>query len=495
MKQVFVDGTEKEILFMLSKTREINDPRFNESINNLLKHPSDVVKAEALRNLFFLNDSSINLEVIALLKSKNPEIILAALQYLLLHSNKNESIVFDSYLNHKDALIADAALLCLAIECRNNYSLKHKYQFNQRLTEKANQLQNIEGAEKEEALAKLIAIIGHADYKEGYPFIHEGLLHQNEAMVFIAIEAAGNSLSPVFVESLLELLEVKKYRNAATEALLYYGYEMIVVLKGKITDRETNINLKRLIPQVLSKFQDQRAVSCIFSILNTSDDLSVRLECIRALTNLKTENPSFRFDKNQVAKFILEECKLYDKTLNAMHTQIIVQYLKRKKGKQLISVKEIDARDSLMELLERRLDAGLERIFKLLELQYNQLDVKIAYQGILSEEQEKRTNAIEFLDNILNINIKNVLIPIVESAILNTSSEEVIEMISKNRYTEYSCFETILKGKDLKLKLAVLYLIEQMGDAKYLMLIEPLLKSEDKKIQSFANNVYKAITN
>jgi AAA family ATP:ADP antiporter len=86
-----------------------------------------------------------------------------------------------------------------------------------------------------------------------------------------------------------------------------------------------------------------------------------------------------------------------------------------------------------------------------------------------------------------------VLIPIVEATILYTSSEEVIETISKNKLTEMECFQNILNGKDVKLKLAVLYLIEKKESSKYNELITPLLTSKDKRIQEFAQKAINAM--
>ncbi len=495
MKNVFINGTEREILFMLGKTKEINDKRFTETITNLLQHPSNAVKAEALRNLYFLNNSSISLEVQDLLKIQDEAVVLATLEYLLLHAAKDEDIVFDAYLDHKNPFIAEAALVCLAKESRGNIVLKEKYGFDKRMQEKMAHCQTMPPESAIPTLKKIISMVGSADYSEGYNFILKGLEHADVAVKKTAIKAAGNTLNPVFVDSLLNLLADKNYRIEATEALLFYGNEMITFLYDKILNKEIPLPLSRLVPQVIAKFKNQEAVKTLFSLVLFAEDLTVRLEGIRALTNLKNEAIQLHFDKHQIAKIILEECKLYDKTLNAMHTQIIVYYLNRKKSKQFLSTDEMEARESLMELLDHRLDAGLHRIFKLLELQYTQRDIQMAYKGILSDEQEKRTQAIEFLDNLLNPNLKNVLIPIIESSVLDTSSEEVIEMISKNRLSEYECFQNILTGRDLKLKLAVLFLIEKKGGKKYIPLITTLLDNPDLKLRTFAQRAFEAIEN
>jgi AAA family ATP:ADP antiporter len=188
----------------------------------------------------------------------------------------------------------------------------------------------------------------------------------------------------------------------------------------------------------------------------------------------------------------LEECKLYNNTINVLHTQIIVHYLRRKKLK--IPDEQMIARESLLELLERRLENGLKRIFKLLELRYPQSDIRIAYDGIISGEQEHITNAIEFLDILLNPNLKSVLIPIVEATVLDTSSEEVIDAISKSRMTEYDCFKGILDGRDTKLKMSVLYLIAKIQDKKYLELILPLTASKDYRIKDLTTKAINELT-
>lgn len=493
MKNVFETGTEKEILFMLGKTKEINDPRFTETIRALLSHPSHTVKAEALRNLYFLDNTTMDTSVVDLLQIHDENLVLAALEYLLAHATNQEQLIFDRYLNNKNQFIASAALICLAKEARNNEVLAKKYELEHRLNVKSQELEQLPIAQQIEGLEELTRLIGLADYSLGYPYILKGLKHSNDQVVINSIHAAAQTLNPYFLNPLLELLEDKRFRTTVITALVFYGQGMISWLSAKILDRKTPFEISRLLPRVIAKFQNQEAIKALFNILSHAEDLTVRLECIRSLTVLKTENPNLHFNRRLLAKIILNECKLYNHTLNAMHTQIIVHYLKRKKLKTPINEQEMKARESLMELLESRLDAGLERIFKLLELKYTQSDVQVAYQGILSAEQEKRAHAIEFLDSILNPTLRIALIPIIESTVLDTTSEEVIEAISKSKLSEYDCFAIILQQKDQKLKLAVLYLIEQKADVKYLPLLESQLQSEQSKIKSFAQKAKEAI--
>lgn len=494
MHNVFENGEEREILFMLDKAKEINDKRLIGPIFGLLKHPSNKIKAEALRNLFFLNDKSIYLEATPFLNTKDDNLVMATLEYLLLHADNNETIVFDSYLDHEDTYISDAALLCLAKESRDNYSLRVKYDLFDRIENKKTQIVFIPNELQLKEQIKLLHLIGFSDYEEGYGTILEALENNdNPILQKEAIIAAGNTLNVFFVDTLLDKLLDKTLREETIKALTNYGNEMLVVLSEKLFSGDINITLKRFIPKAIAAFNSQNAVDTILMSFKNSEDLSVRLECVAQLSKLKETNKNLFFNEKQVAKLILEECNLYNNTINAMHTQIIVHYLRRTKLKVAIPDEEMKARESLMELLERRLENGLQRIFKLLELRYSQNDVRMAYKGILSDEQDKRTNAIEFLEILLNPDLKNALIPIVEATILDTSSEEVIETISKNKLTEMECFQNILEGKDLKLKLAVLYLIEKKGNSKYIDLITPLLNHKDKRMKEFAQRASNVI--
>jgi ATP:ADP antiporter, AAA family len=56
-----------------------------------------------------------------------------------------------------------------------------------------------------------------------------------------------------------------------------------------------------------------------------------------------------------------------------------------------------------------------ERIFRLLSLLYPSYDLHSAYFGLRSENALVHDNALEFLDNILNKNLRDVLVPLIDS--------------------------------------------------------------------------------
>ena len=484
MKKVFETGTESQILFMLGKLREINDKRFAPDVEKLLSHPSVKVRTAAIQSLYFLNGHSMVTETGRLLESGDEGLITATLDYILLHSGTDKSLVFDQYLDHQDPMIARSALFCLARESRDNTSLREQYQVEERIEK----LVDSEHIENEESLlsSSILKIVGIGNIPEFYPFLSQALKSHNPEIQKEAIRAAGLTLHPTFIKELLPFLSDKSLRPVVIEALLNYGQYLASYLTGLVLEREVSLPQCRMIPMALKLLPSQETVNSLILLLDDGD-VTVRQEAIRALNDLKRDYPQYRFDQMKVVRKILEECRMYHQSLSALHNQIIISYRNRTKSKQMVTDKERDARASLMELLERRLEAGLERIFKLLGVRFGPGEIEIAYEGILSDKQDAQTRAIEYLDNLLYGDLRSKLMPIIESTVLDVSSEEVQQNLLSKVPTEYECFNQLLTANDQKVKLAVLYLIGQQKNSKYIPLLEMMLGNEDERIRDFAS--------
>ena len=490
MCSVLKNGTEKQILFMLGKLLEINDKQFLPEVEALLEHPSTKVRTEAIKNLYCLNPKAMVRNINQLLGSDDDDLTIATLDYLLMHAQKNSGIIYDTYLDHENNHIADASLFCLAREAHDNTAVGVVYNLRDRIQKK---IEADTTTLDPVAISQLLKTIGHSDISEFYPEISKYLKASDPKVVAAAIEAAGLTLDGFFIEDLMSFLPNKTYRKMAIEALQYYGNEIIPILTKSVEERRIPLETCRYVPSVLKSFNSQLIVTQLFKLLKDSD-LGIRVEVIKALSDLRKKNTALKFDNYKVADLILEECKQYHMTLSAMHNQIIIAFRNRKRNHKEIRIEERDARASLLELLERRLDAGLERIFKLLGLKYKQRDVQIAYKSLLSDKEEARANAIEFLDNLLTGNLKRTLLPIIEATVLDVSSEEALQLIIHKIPTEQECFKMLLHGNDLKVKLAVLYLIRQQQEPAYIPILEEQSKSADLKIRTFAQEALQSMT-
>ncbi len=149
-----------------------------------------------------------------------------------------------------------------------------------------------------------------------------------------------------------------------------------------------------------------------------------------------------------------------------------------------------DARKSLIDLLERRLDGGLERIFRLLGLRFPPDEINTAFKSFQSNKSEVRISSIEFLDNLLDTRLKRVIIPILETTILDTHSDEALKNLNLHIPEEKECYSMLLNGNDIKIKLAVLFLIAQLHDPGYFDLIEKYRNNPNSKVRDFAEKAF-----
>jgi len=244
----------------------------------------------------------------------------------------------------------------------------------------------------------------------------------------------------------------------------------------------------------MENFNSQRSIEALFELLNDVD-LSIRIEAVRSLKNLKGSFPELIFNIKKIDRHILKEGGVYLNTLSAMYTQIIINYRrKQKKSPKEHSTREEKMRRELIDLLEKRLVINLELIFGLLGLKYPSEEISFVYNGIHSSNPELQTNAIEFLDNLLESDLKRILIPVVETIVLDSNSEDALRSLRLSIPDEKECFEILLEGNDQQIKIAVLHLIAQLDNKKYVPIIEEYSKSENITISTLATETINKIS-
>jgi AAA family ATP:ADP antiporter len=149
----------------------------------------------------------------------------------------------------------------------------------------------------------------------------------------------------------------------------------------------------------------------------------------------------------------------------------------------------VKARHHLTENLQRRLDSDMERIFRLLGLRYSLEDIYSVYQGIKSSKSDIQVNAIEFLDNVLEIDLKRVIIPLVETTLVGALVDETLERFDLKVPSEFECLVMLLTGEDQSLQLDALNLIDRLKDDRYLRYVGQLVNSPDSRVKRMAIRV------
>ena len=111
----------------------------------------------------------------------------------------------------------------------------------------------------------------------------------------------------------------------------------------------------------------------------------------------------------------------------------------------------------LRQALDERLQQNLERVFRLLGLVYPPRDIYNAYQGVVSGKRMLYANAIEFLDNLLNPDIKKCILPMLDDVTTETVLRKANELFQLNRTTREEGLVYLIGGRDSWLKCCAIY--------------------------------------
>ncbi len=215
-------------------------------------------------------------------------------------------------------------------------------------------------------------------------------------VVRYAAESAGRLKLRGSVPRLVGLLERPATREAAGGALAAYGPAIAGTLRDYLADGEESVRVRRAIPDILARAGTQRAVDVLLMELRR-DSPEVEEELVAALHKLRSADASLKFPEPEVAAktlALIKKCHL-----------ILLE---------LGDLREDKKKDSLAKELENSLARTMRRVFELLGLVHNREDILKAYQNIQAGTKKALDYSIELLENILQKDVKDCLLPLLE---------------------------------------------------------------------------------
>jgi AAA family ATP:ADP antiporter len=301
-----------------------------------------------------------------------------------------------------------------------------------------------------------------------------------------AIMSAGKIRAKNFVPTLIDHLKTKSVRRYAREALSQYGEDAVEMLAERMNDPKSANSIRLAIPKVLALMGSQKSVDALIGNLR-QDDLELRYEALKALNKLKINFAGLKFDENKIETEITEQTRNY--------YTILLIFVEQQRAK-IIGERDLaenddrnrvkEARLLLIKALEEKLDNNLERIFRLLGLRYLQSDMFNTYQSIRSKKPDLQANAVEFLDNILDFNMKKLIIPIAESNSYSYLTGKGRELFGLEISSEMDCLTILLEGDDSWLRSCTLYLLGELRNTQCIQQVKSLTKNRNQIVSETA---------
>ncbi|WP_372682588.1 Npt1/Npt2 family nucleotide transporter [Desulfosarcina sp.] len=479
-----------QIIHTLRMTRSIDQKQLVPSLRRLIRHPSATVRLEALKSCYPCHDPELVAAATELIADPNAgagqAVMTEAMHYLFRHADGDRVSMLGDFMRNPDAAVSGAALVCASRESRRNPRLRQALKVRAEIDSLLRHIPLETDAGRAVRFKRTCAAaIGAANIASFFPYLNVFLSDTAPEVVKAAVKAAGETRHDAFVPAILEKIRSASLRQVCSDALKQFGPDIDRLLANCLSNPLINYDIRRHLPDILAAVGSQTTVTVLVENLDQKDP-SVRNASIRALNRLRRQGKDLRFDDQAVVRCILQEARRHLNMLAALYYQI--------DARQTVAPSAADTavlslRQKLAGEIEKRLDVNLERIFSLLGLKYPVGDISRAYQGLVSGQPDLRANAIEFLDNVLDTDLKRSLIPIVETALMDRMIEQTIARLGVKIPSEMDAFALMLPEADADLQIQALDLIAQLGDPAYAGLVAELMAMAHPRVRAAAGGL------
>ena len=290
-----------------------------------------------------------------------------------------------------------------------------------------------------------------------------------------AVRAVGRLRKRRLIGRAIDRLGDPALTDDATEALVGFGDRVVGTLRDYLTDLETPVDVRRQIPNVLLRIGTQQAYS-VLSDSMLDADTQVRYSIIIGLNKLGDLYPTWSLDRRLV------ETVLGAEIMGHLRSYQILGTLGR----------ELSDPAPVTEAIRDAMQREIERIFRLLKLLFPHLDLQSAHLGVQSRNPVVHGNALEFLENILNPQLRSLLLPLLDSGVPATARIQLANRVLGTQVSSGAdAVRSLLSSEDPWLRSCAAYAIGALklegfeGQLERLAAdLDPLLRETARQAQA-----------
>ena len=380
----------KEILYALSLFEVERQRAAHPVIRSLLYHSSPEVRQKAITILFETGDHTVQPEIEALLRDPDLNVRTEALLYLTHHAHVDPLELMRDEGDFADFSVCSAVVAFLARPGKTQILEAAQQILTTMVGEPAPERQR----HRMEAARLLGELPDCFD-----PLLSNLLADPDPVVAREAIHSAGKLRKRRLVPELLDGLAHHELRAEAAKALGEFGDSIVGALRDHLADTSLAIEVRREIPGIMVRIGTLAAAQVLMENLLESDT-TLRFRIISSLNKLQRLHPEIETDTQMLETVLAAE--------------ILGHYRSYQILDKLGSVEEDDP---VARALTESMQQELERVFRVLGLLYPHLDVHSAHLGLQSKSVSVHDNALEFLDNVLKPQLREVLVPLLDSKV------------------------------------------------------------------------------
>lgn len=357
-----------------------------------LNHSSCKVRIKVVRLLRKREFGSWVDEVMGLAYDNDADVRMEAIRYVyqFYEGDRREKLTVG--LHHDDARVRAVAMALIAEEGDED----EQRLITKNLLEEAVHFDGQFGQELRKQAAKVLGEMYDPDYAQ---LLKELLSDEHPSVVKQAITSAGKVQDRRFVHELLLLMGNGIYRKAVEQALRRYGSRIYGTMYDHMIDAQLPVSTRRYIPWLFSQTVNEDSWEILKMSLKFCS-IPIRHGIIKALLRMRKQQPSLRISDEIIGQNIELEIERYSKLAKALSFY--------REGKMVLA-------EDADEILEYEIEQTFENMFRLLSLNNNMDDIDNAFKAIVGDNIHLRSDAIEFIENLIPWDVRKLLIPILET--------------------------------------------------------------------------------
>ena len=448
-----LDSTDtEEILYGLSLFEVGYHQTSHPSMRGLIRHTSPEVRAKALAILNAGGDKSVVDDVEELLRDDDLQVRTEALLYLAHHSHIDPVARIQEIADFPEFTIRASIAAFLARPGKAQNLEVSRMMLDMMIDEAGP-----DGSQVRLEAARLIGTMPE-DFEEQ---LARSLRDKDPEIAREAIQAAGRLGKRRFVPDLLEHLSVADCRESATESLAGFGNRILGTLRDYMADTEIPMEVRREIPTVMVALGTEEAQALLVESLFQGDS-ALRFRIISALNKCRRSHPEIRLDTQMVETILAAEILGHYRSYQALGAL----------------VEKLDREDPSMQALEESIKQEVERIFRLLGILFPKQDLHAAHIGLRARDSAVHDNVLEFLDNTLRPELRELLVPLIDSGVrLEERVRRADALLGTRVETSEEAVSMLIHSGDPWLRSCAAYAIGTLG-----------LRSMEEELEAWEND-------
>ncbi len=167
------------------------------------------------------------------------------------------------------------------------------------------------------------------------------------------------------------------------------------------SDESTDVEVRRELPTRARSNRHARGRASARRAACLNADTTLRHRVIASLNKLRAIHPDVRIDPGTIEILLAAEIAGHYRSY---------QVLGPLRG-------QLKESDPVLQALRHAMEQELERVFRLMALLYPEGGLHDAYVGLRAANPIVRANALEFLDNVLQPELRQVLVPLLDAQV------------------------------------------------------------------------------